>query len=64
MPETCLYDHIIDLKEDFVLWDCKVYNVEIGLDMTIESSQGIGQRGGKWLKALTSQPNSYAEYLA
>jgi hypothetical protein len=25
MPETCLYNHAIDLKDDFVPQDCKVY---------------------------------------
>jgi hypothetical protein len=27
MPESCPYDHAIDLKEDFVPRDCKVYSL-------------------------------------
>jgi hypothetical protein len=38
--------------------------METRLDMTAKSSQGIGRQGGRWLEALTNQPDSYAEYLA
>jgi hypothetical protein len=27
MPETHLYDHAIDLKKDFIPWNCKVYSL-------------------------------------